>query len=51
MNTIEYNEKEYQTYKSQLKTLIDIIKESNELTYNTELRLYLLLCEAYYHTR
>ena len=48
--TNEYNQKEYEVYKEHLKTLIDIIKENNELNYNTEIRLYLLLCEAYYHT-
>ena len=46
-----YSQTEYEGYKSQLKNLIEIIKESNELTYNTEIRLYLLLCEAYYHTK
>ena len=51
MESTNYSTKEYEEYKERLKTLIDIIKDSNELTYNTELRLYLLLCEAYYHTR
>ena len=50
METTNYSQKEYEAYKERLKTLIDIIKENNELNYNTELRLYLLLCEAYYHT-
>ena len=49
--TNNYNPQEYESYKSQLKNLIDIIKENNELNYNTEIRLYLLLCETYYHTR
>ena len=51
MKSNEYNQTEYEAYKERLKTLIDTIKENNELTYNTELRLYLLLCEAYYHTK
>lgn len=51
MEATNYNQKEYESYKSQLKNLIDIIKEGNELNYNTEIRLYLLLCETYYHTR
>ena len=51
MDTTNYNPKEYETYKQRLKTLIDIIKECNELNYNTEIRLYLLLCETYYHTK
>ena len=50
MNPNEYNQKEYEAYKKRLKSLIEIIKEDNELNYNTEVRLYLLLCEAYYHT-
>ena len=50
METTNYNPKEYEVYKERLKNLIDIIKESNELNYNTEIRLYLLLCETYYHT-
>ena len=50
MKPNEYSQKEYEAYKKRLKTLIEIIKESNELNYNTEIRLYLLLCEAYYHT-
>ena len=44
-------ETEYEAYKERLKNLIDIIKEDNELNYNTEIRLYLLLCETYYHTK
>ena len=40
----------YESYKERLKTLIDIIKETNEVSYNTELRLYLLLCDTYYKT-
>ena len=51
METTNYNPKEYEAYKERLKNLIDIIKESNELNYNTEIRLYLLLCETYYHTK
>ena len=49
--TNNYSQTEYEEYKKRLTTLIDIIKDSNELNYNTELRLYLLLCETYYHTR
>ena len=49
--TNNYSQTEYEAYKERLKNLIELIKESNELTYNTELRLYLLLCETYYHTR
>ena len=51
MEANEYNQKEYEAYKERLKNLIDIIKKNNELNYNTEVRLYLLLCETYYHTR
>ena len=51
METTNYNQKEYEAYKERLKNLIDIIKENNELNYNTEIRLYLLLCETYYHTK
>ena len=51
METTIYNPKEYEAYKERLKNLIDIIKEDNELNYNTEIRLYLLLCETYYHTK
>ena len=40
----------YEAYKERLKTLIDIIKANNEVSYNTELRLYLLLCDTYYKT-
>ena len=40
----------YESYKERLKTLIDIIKETNEVSYNTELRLYFLLCDTYYKT-
>ena len=40
----------YEAYKERLKTLIDIIKATNGINYNTEIRLYLLLCEAYYKT-
>ena len=50
MEMENYSTTEYEAYKQQLKTLIDTIKEGNELNYNTEIRLYLLLCEAYYHT-
>ena len=35
--TNEYNQKEYEAYKEHLKTLIDMIKENNELNYNTEI--------------
>ena len=40
----------YEACKERLKTLIDIIKETNEVSYNTEVRLYLLLCDTYYKT-
>ena len=40
----------YESYKERLKTLIDTIKETNKVSYNTELRLYLLLCDTYYKT-
>ena len=40
----------YESYKQRLKTLIDIIKETNEIDYNTEIRLYFLLCDTYYKT-
>ena len=42
--------KSYESYKERLKTLIDIIKETNEVSYNTEVRLYFLLCDTYYKT-
>ena len=51
MEAINYNPQEYESYRSQLKNLIDIIKEGNELNYDTEVRLYFLLCDTYYHTR
>ena len=53
MKTIETNVQDptsYEAYKERLKTLIDIIKASSEISYNTEIRLYLLLCETYYKT-
>ena len=53
MKPIETNVQDstsYEAYKERLKILIDIIKASNEISYNTEIRLYLLLCEAYYKT-
>ena len=50
MKPNEYSQTEYKAHKERLKTLIDIIKENNELSYNTEIELYSLLCDAYYHT-
>lgn len=44
------NPTSYEAYKERLKNLISIIKETNEISYKTELELYLLLCEAYYKT-
>lgn len=40
----------YKSYKERLKTLIDIIKETNEVSYKTEVELYFLLCDTYYKT-
>ena len=40
----------YDSYKERLKTLIDIIKETNEVSYKTEVGLYFLLSDTYYKT-
>jgi len=40
----------YESYKERLKTLIDIIKETSEVSYKTEVGLYSLLCDTYYKT-
>jgi len=40
----------YEAYKERLKTLIETIKKTNEVSYRTELELYLLVCETYYKT-